>query len=131
MKLKSYNSKKHDIRPLVEGVYGAVPDFDSDELNGFCVILNEELVGFGNLLTIEGISIGMTDWISLDPSLSSEERREALRLMIDHLRTQKASLGLDAIMIHSPYEEIRDLQKGSLFLQKGETVKRLVYRSEV
>lgn len=129
MKLKIYNPNEHDIRPLIEGVYGDIPDFNPDELNGFCVVQNENLIGFGTLLTIEGISAGMTDWISLVPELdTSSARRQALQVMVDHLRARKLDLHLDVIMIHSPYSEIRDIQKGGLHLHEGETVRRLVYR---
>lgn len=128
MKLITCDPTLHDFRPLVMSVYGSMPELDVKEFDAFCVFKGNDLVGFGNLMIVAGVSMGMTDWISLSSSLSAAERELALRLMVRHLSERKSELELDGVMIHSPYQEIRSLQREEESLHEGETVSRLSFR---
>ncbi|MCE6958089.1 hypothetical protein LAZ40_03335 [Cereibacter sphaeroides] len=84
-----------------------------------CVVEDGETVlGFGALYRVPGVSIATTDWIMLEPHLSREDRAAVLGRLLDFFREVRQREGLAAVMVYSPFEEIRehlvarDLQEG-------------------
>jgi hypothetical protein len=118
------------VMDLLDDVYGKRPAehlFPED-----CLVVDEggAVSGFAALYRLDDVVIGAVDWAAIDESRSLEDRTSILGCLIDGLRGLKETYGLRAIMIHTPYDEIRthldapDLQPGE------QKIRRLVVSHE-
>ena len=115
------------VRRMVEAVYGTSPADTLLPPRAYVVEKEARLCGYAGLHLLEGVPIGAVDWLSLASDLDGTERMAALRCLLEQLDAVRGELGLRAIMVHGPYEEIRAHLADMPTLQAGETgIRRLV-----
>jgi hypothetical protein len=115
---------------IMEAVYKKRPDsilFPPD-----CYVVEEDgrIVAFAALYRLEDVVIGALDWASIEVGRTPEDISDILASLLDRLREVKIEYGLRAIMIHTPYDEIRQ-HLSAADLQTGEEkVRRLVVTNQ-
>ncbi len=115
------------VLDLVEAVYAKRPGpkiFPDDRL-----VVEEDgrIVGFAALYRLDDVVIGAVDWCAVEPARSPEDTGAILGHLVEALREMKSRYKLRAIMIHTPYDEIRQ-HLGAADLHQGEKkIRRLSF----
>jgi len=107
------------VLDLVEAVYDKRPEekiFPDDRL---VVEEDGKVVGFAALYRLDDVVIGAVDWCAIETGRNKEDTTAILGSLIDGMRVLKERYALRAIMLHTPYDEIRQ-HLGAADLQVGE-----------
>lgn len=116
-----------EILDLVEAVYNKRPGekiFPDDRL---VVEEDGKIVGFAALYRLDDVVIGAVDWCAIEDGRDAADTTAILGCLIEGMRGLKAHYNLRAIMLHTPYDEIRQ-HLGAADLQVGEQkIRRLSF----
>lgn len=107
------------VLDLIEAVYNKRPGdkiFPDDRL---VVEENDRIVGFAALYRLDDVVIGAVDWCAIEEGRTEEDMVAILGALIEGMRDLKERYALRAIMLHTPYDEIRQ-HLGAADLQVGE-----------
>ena len=110
---------RSEVLDLIEAGYDKRPGdkiFPDDRL-----VVEEDgrIVGFAALYRLDDVVIGAVDWCAIEEGRSETDIVAILGCLIDGMRALKERHDLRAIMLHTPYDEIRQ-HLGAADLQVGE-----------
>jgi hypothetical protein len=110
---------RSEVLDLIEAVYNKRPGdkiFPDDRL-----VVEEDgrIVGFAALYRLDDVVIGAVDWCAIEEGREEKDMVAILGALIEGMRDFKKRYALRAIMLHTPYDEIRQ-HLGAADLQVGE-----------
>ena len=111
--------ERNRVLDIVEDVYGRCPPPETFPEDRLVVEEYGRIAAFAMLYRLDGIAIGSVDWLAIEHGRSEADRIAILGCLLDGLRELKAALGLRAVMVHSPYDELRE-HLGASDLKPGE-----------
>ena len=121
---KEMSQDRTEVLDLIEAVYDKRPGDKILPEDRLVVVEEGRVVGFAALYRLEDVVIGAVDWCAIERGRSKEDMIEVLGCLIDGMRELKERHNLRAIMLHTPYDEIRhhldaaDLQVGEADIRR-------------
>jgi len=96
------------VLDLIEDVYGKRPGNDLFPDDRLVVEEDGHICGFAALYRLDDVVIGAVDWAAIEDGRSEEDNVRILGCLLNGLRELKEEYSLRAIMIHTPYDDIRN-----------------------
>lgn len=115
------------VLDLVESVYSKRPGekiFPDDRL---VVEEDGKIVGFAALYRLDDVVIGAVDWCAIEEGRKEADMVAILGALIEGMRDLKTRYALRAIMIHTPYDEIRQHLSAADLHEGEQKIRRLSF----
>ena len=111
--------ERNRVLDIVEDVYERRPPPETFPEDRLVVEEDGRIAAFAALYRLNGIAIGSVDWLAVEAGRGEEDLVAILGLLLDGLRDLRVEHGLRAVMVHSPYDQMRR-HLGAADLKPGE-----------
>ena len=117
--------ERNRVLDIVEAVYGRRPPPEVFPEDRLVVEGDGRLAAFAALYRLDDIEIGSVDWLAIEDGRGEADRIAILGCLLDGLRELKVAHGMRAVMVHSPYDEIRRHLRAADLKPGEENLRRL------
>ena len=111
--------ERNRVLDIVEDVYERRPPPETFPDDRLVVEEDGRIAAFAALYRLDGIAIGSVDWLAIEAGRGEADRFTILGSLLEGLRELRAAHGLRVVMVHSPYDELRE-HLGAADLKPGE-----------